>query len=162
MRHTTIRRANDEDAADIATLLTQLGYPVDASEIPARLTRMHNTGAAAWVALDDGSIVGIVTAHILAVINRTGDLAQLTTLVVDERVRGQGIGRALVNAVEEFALQSGCERLSVTTHLDRAGAHAFYARMGFDYTGRRYGKNLQVIQPVDGGAPRSADHDTDA
>lgn len=145
MRHITVRRANNEDAANIAVLLTQLGYPVDASEIPSRLDRMHKIGAAAWVALDEEQIVGLVTAHILAVINRTGDVAQLTTLVVDESVRGKGIGRALVDAVEEYARKAGCERLSVTTHLDREGAHAFYARMGFDHTGRRYGKNLRVV-----------------
>ena len=140
---TTVRPAVDEDAADIANLLTQLGYPASAADIPARLTRMRqNERADVWVGIADGKVAGVVTAHVLSVINRQGDVAQLTTLVVDARARRAGVGRALVLEVEAFARRNGCERLSVTTHLDRRDAHAFYEGMGFDFTGRRYGKML--------------------
>jgi len=143
MHTTTVRLARDDDASHIAALLTQLGYPVHAQEIPARLARMREgERASVWVALVQEKVVGLVTAHVLSVINRKRDVAQLTTLVVDSRVHGQGVGRALVQEVEAFARRAGCERLSVTTHLDRASAHAFYERTGFDLTGRRYGKVL--------------------
>jgi ribosomal protein S18 acetylase RimI-like enzyme len=33
-------------------------------------------------------------------------------------------------------------RFLVTTHNRRAGAHAFYERLGFEFTGRRYVKDL--------------------
>lgn len=138
-----VRSAVDDDATDIANLLTQLGYPADAGDIPAVLARMRDSGRVeVWVAVAQGKVIGLVTAHVLSVINRRRDVAQLTTLVVDAQARGQGVGRALVLEVEAFARRAGCERLSVTTHLDRRDAHAFYERMGFDYTGRRYGKTL--------------------
>ncbi len=53
-----------------------------------------------------------------------------------------GVGRVLVEAVKGFARAQRCECLSVTTHLDRLDAHAIYAGIGFEYTGRRYGKVL--------------------
>ena len=136
-----VRSAVDDDATDIANLLTQLGYPADAGDIPAVLARMRDSGRVeVWVAVAQGKVIGLVTAHVLSVINRRRDVAQLTMLVVDAQARGQGVGRALVLEVEAFARRAGCERLSVTTHLDRRDAHAFYERMGFDDTGRRYGK----------------------
>jgi GNAT superfamily N-acetyltransferase len=97
---------------------------------------------AVLVATASDEVIGLATAHILSVINRAGDVAMLTAIVVDERVRSKGVGHALVLAVEAFARASGCERLTVTTYLNRKDAHTFYERIGFELTGRRYGKSL--------------------
>ena len=40
------------------------------------------------------------------------------------------------------AIETECERLSVTTHTDRADARAFYVQIGMQETGRRFGKPL--------------------
>ena len=80
--------------------------------------------------------------HVLAMLNRARDVAWLTTLVVEESLRGSGIGRQLVDAVEALARESGCERLSVTTHEDREDAQKFYLQLGFEQTGLRFGKML--------------------
>ena len=87
-------------------------------------------------------IVGLATVHILSVMNRARDVAWLTALVVDASARRSGVGRALVNAVEKFARESNCERLSVTTHEDRMEARTFYVQVGLEQTGRRFGKML--------------------
>jgi GNAT superfamily N-acetyltransferase len=68
--------------------------------------------------------------------------AMLTALVVREDTRGRGVGRALVAAVEHWARERGAGRVVVTTALRRAGAHAFYERLGFEFTGRRYVKSI--------------------
>jgi GNAT superfamily N-acetyltransferase len=139
----SIRAAVSADADAIARLLDQLGYPALAADIPARLAQIAEHGrAAVFVAEQDGRPVGLATSHIITPINHPHDVAWLTSLVIDESVRGTGVGRALVSAVEEFARSMGCERLSVTTAEHRAGAQAFYPRLGFEYTGRRYGKRL--------------------
>ena len=80
--------------------------------------------------------------HVRYVINHDAPIAQLTLLVVDERHRTAGAGRALVDAVEAWARHRGSRRLVVTTALDRAAAHMFYERLGFELTGRRYAKNF--------------------
>jgi GNAT superfamily N-acetyltransferase len=138
-----IRRATPDDAEPIARLVTQLGYPATASDIPARLTRLagHDRGAVLIAERGDAP-VGLATVHLHTVINRPRDVAWLTALVVEESARGTGVGRALVAAVEQFAREAGCERLSVTTHERRADARAFYTRLGLEQTGRRFGKAL--------------------
>ena len=138
-----MRRATPADADVIARLISQLGYPVPAGDMPARLERVADGDrAAVLLAERDGAVVGVATAHIVSVLNRARDVAWLTTLVIDEHQRGTGAGRALVEAVEQFARQEGCERLSVTTHEHMTGAQAFYAHLGLTQTGRRFGKML--------------------
>lgn len=136
-----IRAATPADAEPIARLLTQLGYPTPAGEVPRRLERMAAGGRSlVLVAERDGVVVGLATLHVASVLNRPRDVAWLTALVIDAAARGSGVGRALVEAVEQRAREAGCEWLSVTTHSDRAEARAFYPRVGFDETGRRFGK----------------------
>lgn len=94
------------------------------------------------VAVTDAGVVGVATMHVRHMINHEAPLAQLTTLVVDERCRGQGVGRALVETVERLARERVCKRLVVTTALRRTDAHAFYEKLGFTHTGRRYGKDF--------------------
>jgi GNAT superfamily N-acetyltransferase len=62
---------------------------------------------------------------------------------VDERVRGSGVGRVIVQAAEHWARERGCRRMVVTTALRRVDAHAFYERIGFTHTGRRYAKDFE-------------------
>ena len=50
--------------------------------------------------------------------------------------------RALVDEAEAWARAQGCRRIIVTTALHRTGAHAFYERIGYAHTGRRYGKDF--------------------
>jgi len=126
----------------IARLLTQLGYPVAPEDVPTRLARLAGDRAAVLLAEQDARVVGLATVHVLSVLNRARDVAWLTALVVDESMRGSGVGRRLVEAVEAFARQQGCERLSVTTHEHLTGAQAFYTQVGLPPTGRRFGKML--------------------
>lgn len=138
-----IRSATTADAAAIARLIEQLGYPDAGAHFESRLEHMlASDRAAVLLAVRDARVLGLATVHVLSVLNRVRDVAWLTALVVDDSARRTGVGRALVAAVEEFARRSDCERLSVTTHEDRLLAREFYVRVGFDATGRRFGKTL--------------------
>ena len=139
-----LRRATAEDAPALAALLADLGYPANAAELPERLERLRASDDDAFVALAGGSVTGLATVHSRAVLHTACPVAQLTALVVSPSVRGRGVGRALVQWAEQWALERGAERLVVTTALHRAEAPPFYERLGFAHTGRRYVKQLQV------------------
>jgi GNAT superfamily N-acetyltransferase len=144
-----IRRARNDDADRVASLLTQLGYPTRPEDVPSRLSRMTSDDprTTVFVAEQDATVVGLATAHIVHVLNRPADVIWLTTLVVDETVRGSGVGRALVDAVAGLGADAGCEWLSVTTHERRSDAHEFYRRIGFEHTGRRFGRSVRRSAP---------------
>lgn len=132
----------------MARLCTQLGYPADADAMPGRLARVaSDPNARVLVAESGDAAIGLATVHLRHTMNHAAPLAQLTLLVVDEGRRTRGVGRALTRAAEQWARERGCRRIVVTTALQRADAHAFYERVGYRHTGRRYGKDFE---PEDG------------
>ena len=117
--------------------------------MPARVGRViADTHTRALVAESGDTVIGLATVQARHMLNHDHPIAQLTLLVVDEANRVHGVGRALVNAAEAWAREQGCHRLVVTTALKRADAHAFYERLEFQHTGRRYGKDLPVQDMV--------------
>ncbi|MHB1095636.1 MAG: GNAT family N-acetyltransferase [Gemmatimonadaceae bacterium] len=140
---TAIREASEEDTATIAQLLGQLGYPARADEVNARLVALRRyPHAVAFVAEQQGDVVGVVTCHSFPSIHVSAPVAWLTTLVVDRHHSGQGIGRQLCGAAEVWARERGAQRISVTSGAQRDDAHAFYGRIGYAQTGVRLTKVL--------------------
>jgi GNAT superfamily N-acetyltransferase len=88
----------------------------------------------------DGEVVGLASLHVAPSLEYDAPAAKLAALVVDDRHRRSAVGRALVATVEERARERGCVFLFLTTAERRADAHAFYERLGFEQTGRRYVK----------------------
>jgi GNAT superfamily N-acetyltransferase len=138
-----IRAATDADAPALAALLTHLGYPADPTDLPERLRRLRAAGDDAFVAVLDGTPVGLATVHARAVLHVVRPVAQLTALVVPPEMRGRGVGRALVAEAERWGRDRGADRLVVTTALHRADAPLFYERLGFEHTGRRYVRRFE-------------------
>ncbi len=138
-----LRDAHAKDADAIAHLLRQLGYPTDAGDLPGRLELMAADGRSEVIVAErSGQMCGVATLHVEQVLNRRGMVGWLTLLVVDEKARGAGVGRALVTEVERRAQDAGCERLTVTTYDRLTAAQAFYEKNGFARTGVRFGKGL--------------------
>lgn len=138
----TIRDARPQDAAAIADLLTQLGYPTEEEAVEGRLDRLKVVGDCVAVAELEGHVVGLVHLQVSPAIERDRPEAKLGALVVDGAHRGRGVGRLLVEAMEAEARRRGCELLFLTTSERRDEAHAFYERLGLAQTGRRYGRTL--------------------
>jgi len=131
------------DAADLALLLGQLGYPALPHSVQARLVRLHrDPRARIYLAEHGGRVCGLATVHAHDSLNRDDPSVQLTLLVVSDEARSLGIGRRLVQAAESWAIEQGARRLVVTTAMHRAGAHVFYEKLGYQLTGRRYAKDL--------------------
>lgn len=134
-----IRPATAGDAAALAVLLGELGYPADAAQTAARLARLaQDPRTATFVAVRGTNVAGLATVHAHDALNRDEPAVQLTLLVVAATARGSGAGRTLVAAAEAWAERQGAQRLVVTTAVHRAGAHAFYERLGYTQTGKRY------------------------
>jgi GNAT superfamily N-acetyltransferase len=138
----TVRDARSSDAEEIARLLDQLGYPTASSAVAARLERLVVVGDRVFVAELDGRVAGLAHLQVTPALERERPAAKLGALAVDEAQRGRGVGRALVQAVEDEARLRGCELLFLTSSERRDDAHAFYEQIGFEHTGRRYSRTL--------------------
>ena len=137
-----IRRALDTDAEEIAPLLAQLVHePCSPAQVRARMARLSgNPLVHSIVAVLDGRVVGLASLHVEPHIHADLPAGRLMNIVVDERCRGQGIGRALVAAVVEMARAAGCDRLELTSRLARVDAHRFYESQGFEHTSKKFQK----------------------
>ena len=143
-----IRPATPEDAPALGRLLTQLGYPTEATEIPERLERLYaRPGTIALAAEVGGRVVGCVTVHLFHSLHASEPIAWLTAVVVDEDVRGKGVGSALVRRAEEWAMQHGARRISLTSALRRKEAHEFYEARDYEHTGVRMTKIFTTHPP---------------
>jgi GNAT superfamily N-acetyltransferase len=138
----TIRDAVAADSEAIADLLEQLGYPVEPEAIEPRLERLRIVGDRLVVAEVDGRVAGLAQLQVAPSIERERPSAKIAAIVVDESHRGQGVGRALVDAMEQEARTRGCGLLFLTTAARREDAHAFYRRIGLEETGKRFAKEL--------------------
>jgi ribosomal protein S18 acetylase RimI-like enzyme len=141
-----VREAVLGDADEVVRLLALLGHPQPALDARARLAAFFDQGqqllVAARVPAEAGSpLVGAVTLHITPVMHRAGPIGRLTAVIVDESVRGQGIGRALVAACETFLFGRGCAMIEVTSNKKRTDAHAFYEGLGYTGTSFRFAKS---------------------
>jgi GNAT superfamily N-acetyltransferase len=80
--------------------------------------------------------------HVSPTIEHEHPAAKVSALVVDESHRGEGIGRALVAAMEAEARARRCVLLFLTTSAHHEDAHEFYRRVGLEETGKRFAKYL--------------------
>lgn len=139
-----IRPADSGDAAALSRLLDQLGYPTEAGAVPPRLEKLRaRPGTTVLVAEDaGGEVIGAVTVHLFDSLHTDAPTAWLTAVVVDETVRGRGIGSALVAQAEDWARQQGARRIALTSALRRTEAHKFYKDRGYEHTGVRLAKEF--------------------
>jgi GNAT superfamily N-acetyltransferase len=124
-----IRAAALQDASALVELCRQLGHPVLLGDVQARLQRPAETRHTLLVAVVEGAVVGFLEADARAALS-TGRWAEITGLVVDEGTRRQGVGKALVRAARQWAVEQGLRRLRVRTRKERAGAARLYEREG--------------------------------
>lgn len=129
---TAVRLVRAGDAGRIAALSHQLGYPASREEVQRRLDQVEGEERhAVYVAqLPDGNVVGWVHVYVCYLLE-ADPYAEIGGLVVDEACHGRGIGRLLMQRVEEWARGQGCRTVCVRSNVVREGAHAFYKRLGY-------------------------------
>lgn len=127
----TIRPARIDDAADIARLATELGYPSSDGEIRARIESLLQSEAYFLVVAErESAIVGWIAAERRLLIE-SGERADIVGLIVTEHARRSGTGLALVQAAEEWARRQGLHRMAVRSSVSRLESHPFYERLGY-------------------------------
>ncbi len=129
----SVRAAKLGDAAEIARLAGELGYPAAAGEISARLQSLlgqpnHFIAVAAvesaqqllgWIAAEERTLL-VVSAQI-----------EIMGLVVDHAARREGVGHALIAATESWAKERGQGDIVVRSNTRRQESHPFYEGLGY-------------------------------
>lgn len=140
-----IRPARSKDAARLAELSSQLGYPSTAVETLQRMRKLKPASLnALFVAEDrDAGVVGWAHVSVNYLIE-VGTRAELNGLIVAEGQRSRGAGARLLEAAEAWARKHGCPSMSVRSNVIRERAHKFYERQGYKHykTQKAFRKSL--------------------
>jgi GNAT superfamily N-acetyltransferase len=122
------------DAAAVASLAGELGYPASPADMSQRL-------AALATAADDAVFVAVLGLTPVAWIHvavvtllESPRHAEIRGLVVTSALRSRGIGEQLVAVAEEWARARGVTRIRVRSNTLRERTHAFYERLGYTVT----------------------------
>lgn len=88
----------------------------------------HELIVAEW----DGEVIGTLHLMFLPSISFQGGWrAQVESVRVDTKFRGQGVGNEMMKWAIDRARERGAHVVQLTTHLSRKDAHRFYERLGF-------------------------------
>jgi ribosomal protein S18 acetylase RimI-like enzyme len=109
--------------------------------------RWRGGTAAVFLARDEDAPVGTATG---AAYDAEPGVAHVYAMWVAPDARRAGVGRALLDAVAEWARDRGCERLVLSVTESNDAARAFYGTVGFEETGERTplreGSDLHVVR----------------
>ena len=124
-----LRRALLGDAAALAELSGELGYPAEPDEIERRLAALPLDDDV-WVATVEGIVVGWIHCSLRrSLVVEPG--IEILGNVVGERWRGRGVGRELMAAAERSATERGVSVVRLRSGSHRDEAHAFYRAVGY-------------------------------
>lgn len=137
----SIRLADESDADALALLVSELGYPTDASTALERLNEIIKSDDCVLVAVYNKKAVGMAVLHRTRFLHRRTD-GRISTLVVSDDFRGRNIGARLIEKAETIFREWGCSRVEITSGKQRAAAHRFYQRAGYVEQPKRFIKLL--------------------
>jgi GNAT superfamily N-acetyltransferase len=142
-----IRPLTASDAAAVTALIGEFGPA--RTPAPERMdavlrtyvdhaARVRDGSAGSTVAELAGEVVGVCTSEWQRPFWTDETHAWLPDLVVAERVRRRGIGRALLSDAITRSRAIGASQLALESGRTRIAAHALYRSMGFSESGRTY------------------------
>ena len=143
MSEVKIRNACLDDSSAIASLMSQLGYPTSSDEMKERLSAiLSDSDYMTFVAEYRKEVVGVIGVGVNRYYEKNGTYGRLLALVVDEKLKGHGIGASLVTEGERWLKEREVSSIVVNSGKQRSDAHRFYERLGYEGTGLRFVKLL--------------------
>jgi GNAT superfamily N-acetyltransferase len=91
---------------------------------------------------DDGEVVAVAGFRVMEML-ATRRTMYVDDLVTDETRRSRGYGKAMLDWLQAFAQDAGCETFSLDSGTFRQEAHAFYFREGMRVTSFHFAKKLE-------------------
>ena len=126
-----LRDAHVEDAAEVARLAEELGYPAELSQMAARLSLiLPQSRHRIVVAEGDGKLLGWIAVERRLTLE-SGELIEIVGLVVGASSKRGGIGRGLVASAEQWAMAQGFDAIRVRSNIVRTESHPFYECLGY-------------------------------
>ncbi|HWJ91339.1 MAG TPA: GNAT family N-acetyltransferase [Flavisolibacter sp.] len=139
-----IRHATGADITAMISLVGQLGYDISREQASSNLHIYEKVQGFILVAVKDEKVIGFISGIFIPLFHTHELMFRITALCVDENERGRGVGKRLIEKIEEICKKKECNYLEVTSGRHRKeNAHIFYESVGYTaYRGKRFIKRL--------------------
>lgn len=125
-----LKKVDKKILDDINNLLPQLSEKAKQFSLKELQGILKQSSRVFLVAKEKSDVIG--TGVLLMMRKFIGLCATIEDVVVDEKYRGKGIGKALMEKLIEIAKKRGVQHIDLTSRLEREDANAFYQRLGFE------------------------------
>jgi amino-acid N-acetyltransferase len=126
-----MRRAR---TSDVPTIKTLVDYYAGRILLEKNLVTLYEAVQEFWVAEGDGEVVGCGALHVM-----WSDLGEVRTVAVHPKVKGHGVGHAIVDRLLEVARELQLQRVFVLTfETEFFGRHGFTEIEGTPVTAEVY------------------------
>lgn len=136
-----VRELSADEFPLILPLIEKHNATFPAEELRRRLEKMITRGYRCIGAFHNKKVVG-VAGYWLITRFYSGDYMDVDNVVVDENLRSQGIGTALMDWLEKHANTLGCRSVMLDSYVTLSRAHRFYFRHGYEILGYHFRKIL--------------------
>ena len=125
----------------------ELGYDVDLDIVKKQIEKLTNDNKHNIIIGFENEqtrkIIGFVHAELYESLYMDTGL-NILGLAVDSNFQGQGIGKKLMSAIEDYALKNNISFIRLNSNVRRTEAHRFYESIGYvcDKTQKRLIKKL--------------------
>jgi predicted N-acetyltransferase YhbS len=130
----TIQLASAYDLVSLASLFEELvGEKTDITKMRDQFYRIQsNPNYVVLVAKERDSVVGSVMGVLCHdLVGNCNPFMVLENVIVRSHLRGKGIGRRLMERIEEIATDNKCNYIMFVSRIDRKEAHKFYESVGY-------------------------------
>ena len=144
-RKLIIREAQAADIPALTQLMNELGYYTTVDEMKKRFMNIQNhPDHKTFIAITGTEVSGMVGVTKNFSYEQNGIYVRVLALVTHSRFRQQGIGKKLTEVAENWAREIGAEKvlLNCGNREERAIAHLFYEKMGYQVKSSGYIKKL--------------------
>ena len=127
-----IREAKITDAAAICCISSKdLGYECKENFVKERMEKLEANREVVFVAELERAVAGYVHAEVYSLLYWE-PMVNILGLAVSSDYRRQGVGKILMQQVEEWAKEKGIKEIRLNSGGARKEAHEFYRAIGFD------------------------------
>jgi len=141
----TIRDALIEDIEALTLLMADLGYPTSITDMQTRFKSIAaHPDYKTIIAVLNYEVVGMAGLSKGIYYEMNGTYMRIVAFVVKQGCRNMGIGRQLISAAENWAIEQGLTTVIINSgnRDERLASHAFYGEMGYSVKSLGFVKKL--------------------
>ncbi|MCD0464681.1 GNAT family N-acetyltransferase [Flavobacterium sp. ENC] len=90
------------------------------------------------IAENENEGAGFISFHTQHLLHHCGLVGEIQEFFIDQKYRGQGVGRLLINEIKNFAEQNNLKSIEVTTNRRRVENVLIYENLGFTLSHNKF------------------------